>query len=220
MNKELISDISKICYTIDLPTKCPHCDTSLVPEIFESKFSRPRSKRKYVREFLDMILYCPNCDNRFFSSYGIQANGTAFRIGVYPPSKPTVAIPDILLEKYPDFAEAYTQAAIAETYNLIPLCGMGYRRALEILIKQYLISIHPNEEETIINEPLSKSYNRLNDLEKSLARGATWLGNDYVHMINKHPEYGLDDLKKYIHSLSHLITAYLTSEEADNVPHA
>lgn len=220
MLQNINSTVSGNGYEFDIPTVCPHCNTGIAPVSICEKFSKPKKKRVYIKEFLDMILYCPICDNRFLASFLITDKNITSRIGVYPTAKPVVKLPDILLDKYPDFKEAYRQAAVAESHELNPLCGMGYRRALEILIKQYLICLYPDEQDTIISESLAQSYNRLDDKERSLARGAAWLGNDYAHMVNKHPAYDVDDLKNFIHALSYLIAAYLTAEEADNVPRA
>ncbi len=220
MLKKINSNVSGNTYEFDIPTMCPYCHTNIIPEIKCENFSKPRQKRGAVKEFLEMILYCPNCDNRFFASFIITDRCSNSRMAVYPTAKPVIKLPDILLDKYPDFKEAYEQAAIAESHNLNPLCGMGYRRALEILIKQHLIGLYPDEQDTIMSESLAQSYNRLDDKEKALARGAAWLGNDYAHMVNKHLDYDIDDLKNFIHALSYLIAAYLTAEEADNIPRA
>ena len=67
---------------------------------------------------------------------------------------------------------------------------------------------------------LAKCYNQLDNKEKALARGAAWLGNDYAHMENKHPDYDITDLKNFINSLALMVSAYLTAEEADKVPRA
>ncbi len=220
MLKKINSNVSDNTYEFDLPTVCPHCNKGIAPVSLYEKFSKPKKKRGFIKEFLDIILYCPICDNRFFASFLITDKKITSRIGVYPTAKPVIKLPDILLDKYPDFIEAYRQAAVAESHGLNPLCGIGYRRALEILIKQHLIGLHPEEQDKIMGESLSQSYSRLNDTEKALARGAAWLGNDYAHMVNKHPDYDIDDLKNFIHALSYLIAAYLTAEEADNVPRA
>ena len=35
----------------------------------------------------------------------------------------------------------------------------------------------------------------------TLATAATWLGNDHAHLVTKHPEFDLDQLKVFIHML-------------------
>ena len=47
---------------------------------------------------------------------------------------------DIISELSPNFCEIYNQAYIAEQTNLMQICGTGYRKSLEFLIKDYLIS--------------------------------------------------------------------------------
>lgn len=207
-------------YQIELPTKCPFCGVSLSPRIEGKLFRRPTKLCTDVFMYAYLILFCPNCDDRFYAKYTIPDNGPSRRVAVYPVSKPKISLPTILREKYPDFWEAYRQAVIAEANNLNPLCGMGYRRALEILTKQHLIDHYDKTEAEIMKLDLAKCYNQLDNKEKALARGAAWLGNDYAHMENKHPDYDITDLKNFINSLALMVSAYLTAEEADKVPRA
>ena len=63
---------------------------------------------------------------------------------------------NIISELSPNFCEIYNQAYIAEQTNLMQICGTGYRKSLEFLIKDYLISITPEDQhETIRNKFLN-----------------------------------------------------------------
>ena len=155
-------------YQIELPTKCPFCGVSLSPRIEGKLFRRPTKLCTDVFMYAYLILFCPNCDDRFYAKYTIPDNGPSRRVAVYPVSKPKISLPTILREKYPDFWEAYRQAVIAEANNLNPLCGMGYRRALEILTKQHLID-HYDKTEAEINWRIqgdTKEYDWWSFLEK------------------------------------------------------
>lgn len=43
----------------------------------------------------------------------------------------------------------------AEQYKLLEICGVGYRKAIDFLIKDYSIANHPLEIEKIKKEMLS-----------------------------------------------------------------
>ena len=113
------------------------------------------------------------------------------------------------------FVDIYNEAEHAESEGLMEICGMGYRKALEFLIKDYLISLYPNETESIKTELLSKSINRISyDKLKKVATKSAWLGNDQAHYVQKYENRDIDDLKKYIDATVHwILTEYLTNED-------
>lgn len=45
----------------------------------------------------------------------------------------------------PNFVKIYHQAEQAENTGLSDICGLGYRKALEFLVKDYAIAFNPTE---------------------------------------------------------------------------
>ena len=73
---------------------------------------------------------------------------------------------------------------------------MGYRKALEFFVKEYVTKnlYNGKEKDSILSEPLGETIERLeNPLLQSISKASSWLGNDQTHMVQKHPEYGVDD---------------------------
>ena len=101
-------------------------------------------------------------------------------------------------------------------YCLTELCGIGYRKALEFLVKDYAISNHPEFKEQIESFPLSKCITDYIDNEKikTLAKASTWLGNDATHYVKIHESYGINDLKTFVHAFVTFIDADLAYENA------
>lgn len=100
------------------------------------------------------------------------------------------------------FVRIYNQALQAEKTGLDEICGLGYRKAFEFLIKDYLLL---NKESTfhtnIINSKLQsciKDYIEDSNI-KLIAERAVWLGNDHTHYIVKWKDKTLNDLKDLIH---------------------
>lgn len=60
----------------------------------------------------------------------------------------------------PSFYEIYDQALIADYYGLTQLVGVGLRKSLEFLIKDYCIKSHPEESQIIKNRTLSQLITR------------------------------------------------------------
>ena len=86
--------------------------------------------------------------------------------------------------------------------NLDQICGVGYRKALEFLIKDYLIS--KASDEHIINSIKStllsnciKKYVQ-NENIKNVAERATWLGNDETHYVRIWADKDVTNLKHLI----------------------
>ena len=100
----------------------------------------------------------------------------------------------------PDFCKIYNESYRAEQQGLTEICGMGYRKALEFLIKDYAISLNPNNSEEIKRKMLGQCINDYmeNDKLKALARASSWLGNDETHYVRQNIDYSLKDLKNFI----------------------
>ena len=92
---------------------------------------------------------------------------------------------------------------------------MGYRKALEFLIKDFLLLEKQEKQEDIKNWALGKCINELIDNEqlKKVASRATWLGNDQVHYKKIYTENDINDLKLLIEiAIRWIETIFLTNE--------
>lgn len=119
------------------------------------------------------------------------------RILVFPPQTVRIDFSQELMDLSPQFVKVYKQACESEFLNLDELAGMGYRKALEFVIKNFAISVHPTQEAEIKIKLLAQCIrDYINDQNiKSCAERAAWLGNDETHYIRKWKNYDLDDLK-------------------------
>ncbi|GGB26904.1 hypothetical protein GCM10011409_00260 [Lentibacillus populi] len=79
------------------------------------------------------------------------------------------------------------------------ISGIGYRKAIEFLVKDYLIFLNPENKEKILKQQLSPCINMLDNHNiKEIARRAAWLGNDETHYMRKWEDKDINDLKKLI----------------------
>lgn len=125
----------------------------------------------------------------------------------------------------PDFVLMYEQAYKAEKNNLIDLCGMGYRKSLEILITDFVLyKSNPGEK-------LKKEVMRLNLMEKikryfnddndflTCAERATWIGNDETHLVRKHTNVDIQNMKELIYVLFQRVRLKVLADEyLDKMP--
>ena len=201
-------------YFIERPKICPICGTSfggnylsahLIPTI-----------ENFNIDMLYTTYFCNNCSNCFSSEYfGNRIGG--FSIGqTYPPAFKKHTFSTHIEALSPIFVEIYNEALQAESEGLTKICGLGYRKALEFLIKDYLSFQSSNDYEEIIKTPLSNLIkNKIDNPKiKILAERCAWLGNDETHYVRKHDDYNIQDLKRFLDSMITYIDAELTVLEA------
>ena len=150
-----------------------------------------------------------NIDEYYSRDYGCI-------VSQYPASTSKTSFSKNVSLLSPKFVEVYHQAESAEASKLTELCGIGYRKALEFLVKDYAISSHPEHKEQIESSLLSKCITDYIDNEKikTLAKASAWIGNDETHYVRKHQDYNVHDLKRFIKATVAYIEYELSFAEA------
>ena len=179
---------------------CPHCNRGISPVVIFAKY-HPQSD--YTIDCYTVLL-CPNssCSNIIYFQFQYYSLGPdpISEEKVYPPSSQTPPFPPEIEESYPRFIKIYKQSLEAETRNLDEIIGLSYRKSLEILIKDFLISkvAGSPDEAAIKAETLAQSIKRLSLDIQEIAKAAAWLGNDHSHYEQRHEEMTIKDLKNFI----------------------
>ncbi|WP_177340924.1 DUF4145 domain-containing protein [Comamonas thiooxydans] len=217
-----------------LPDLCPHCNHKVSPE--ELAFSLSHNGYASRPIHLECAFQCTNldCGHLFIATYSIQeipkeeqplggdlsALVPAFKWnfslnGTYPTYVNLSTFSEEIKNLSPNFIEIFNQSEEAQSRNLLQICGIGYRKALEFLIKDYCITLHPDKEIDIKSKLLSKCINDyINDANiKIVAERAAWLGNDEAHYIKKWASKDIGDLKTLIKlSLNWIESSILTNK--------
>jgi len=174
---------------------------------------------------VEAVFRCPNsrCHEVFIGYYGAHQNGHYYLNRTEPRKYVAHSFSDTINSISSSFPTIYNQAQKAENDGLDQVCGPGYRKALEFLIKDYLIgkATGAEEKEAIEKEQLGTSIaNRIQDANiKGVAKRAAWLGNDETHYIRKWEQKDLQDLKKLIDLTVHWMEAEaLTTELMKEMP--
>jgi hypothetical protein len=133
---------------------------------------------------------------------------------VYPQTPHTAKISEGVAKISPKFVEIINQSFAAESHDLDQLVGIGLRKALEFLIKDYCICKHPDEEAEIKARPLGQCItDYISDSNiKDCAARATWLGNDETHYTRVWTEKDINDLKILIQLTKNWISNELLTE--------
>lgn len=189
---------------VGFPDSCPFCHKSITPN--------PLYGHERSRFELEVLLICPNdnCKSSFIGYYrrhNINDQTYNFRNKV---SQGTIAgreFSETIRAVSEKFEEIYNQAFSAEQQNLTEICGVGYRKALEFLIKDYAITKYPDEKEKIKKKMLGICINEYveDSRIKTVAKRAVWLGNDETHYVRRWEGKNLEDLKKLIDLTLHWV---------------
>lgn len=215
------SNIDKSTIEFTIPDYCPKCHAPFVHN-FSKAITTDKKK-------IEIFMYCNHCSSSFITKYnGFVQNPSYTSYGnnafywasdlekcepIYPENK---LFSEKIANLSPMFQNIYNQANTAESYSLNEIAGMGYRKALEFLVKDFCIHLNPNKKAEIENILLGKCISTYISDEKikNLATASTWIGNDETHYVRKHIDKDIQDMKKFIHALLYFIEYQLTVEEA------
>jgi len=202
---------------------CPHCESYVSPILIDSNNFYDESMNLTMETY---ILKCSrfNCgryymvdawlDNQFGTNkyYVIDAIKYPNNISNYSDKE----IENISS----DFIEIYNESISAENAKLLKICGCGYRKAIEFLIKDYIIYSNRNDGSFDVEKikssvkimNLIKEYFNDNPI-KSVAEKIFWLGNDETHYQRKWKNKDISDMKKLIEILLYKIKMEISYEK-------
>lgn len=200
-------------HSVELASACPICNHALIPNVLYGSLIE-YNKRSPNKAYL--LNYCASCNSEFVSLH------TAYVADLYrfqqsfPSSIPVKNFSDNIAALSPQFVKIYNESLQAENLGMDSICGMGYRKALEFLVKDYAISNHSDDKDKIEQQPLAQCIgNYITDERlKTLAKASAWLGNDQTHYIQKHSSHGLNELKQSINAFVTFIDADLAYQDA------
>jgi hypothetical protein len=211
--------------TIDrLPNECPRCHVTIEPILIGNAFTQAFA-------WLEVYFRCSNrkCQHHMIATYVFDSersrgpSGPAFNLAGTIPYKPVERnFSEPITTLSPSFATIFNQASAAEGYQLPDVAGPGYRKALEFLLKDYAIKLHPNDAPTIRKMQLANVISTyFNEPRMSVVFSrATWLGNDETHYERRWVDHDITNLKTLIVASVHFIEMeVLVSTLPAEMPH-
>lgn len=199
--------------------RCPICKKSITPKFLDGIFWLTVSDDAHI----ECHFMCPGCKHTFIGSYLSEFNYPIYDIGEIISVEPQHYEKqpfDIRIENLsPQFTKIYNQALAAETYGLNEIAGLGYRKSLEFLVKDFAIHRYPNDGEEIKKLMLSPCIKKYidNPQIKTLAERSTWIGNDEAHYIRKQADRDVGDMKAFIQATVYFIGMVLITEDAESM---
>ena len=209
-------------FSVDEPSICPICKHSLKPSLLHKDVI----KDNRGVPFLYVTYLCTHCYEAFICKFSeLTTTSTANhsysfnKLDLIAPNKyEKVSFNEYVKNVSPNFVKIYNQSLEAEHCNLDEIAGIGYRKALEFLIKDFLIKYQHEDETKVKSTALGTCINTMieNPQLKTVASRATWLGNDQTHYEQKYTDKDISDLKKLIKlSVNWIEIIYLTDEAED-----
>jgi hypothetical protein len=200
------------CSISGAPDTCPICGCKVDP-VFRHAFMRG----SVVDRMLEVVFKCTSekCNHLFIAYYDECRAGGTFDYFIWNMSRLPLKIGYKEFSKIIDniskeFPRIYNQAMLAEKNGLDQICGPGYGRALEFLIKDYLIALNPEKESEIKGLWLSKAIERIDNKNiRTCAERAAWLRNDETHYVRVWEDKDIENLKDLIE----LVVMWIESEE-------
>jgi hypothetical protein len=199
----------------ELPTLCPRCHTAAIPEILGG-IAHAVDPDSWMFPTLDVPVRCSVCQLAYIAEY----DGTPYHNGpdvndievvftftrTVPNALPLSITSPTIQAISPRFSQVFDQAAAAESDGLDEVAGAGYRRAFEILVKDYLIGKDPANRERYIKTWLGVCIKEhiTDPTIQDLAKRANETANDFVH----YKRYSGRDLKDLV-SLIDLTRAWI-----------
>lgn len=200
--------------------ECPICHFAIQPKILYTCYVENNDGFGYCTLYI--LFYCSKCRQAFLAKYLERKHGVEYQFAGHYELAPITPNSEGFSQQIntlsPTFALTYAQSQQAEASGLTEICGIGYRKSLEYLVKDYLCHIYPEQEEEIKRELLGKSIKRIeNGKIKTLAERATWIGNDETHYIRKHEDLDINVMKRFILAMVRYVDSELAFEEADAI---
>lgn len=209
-------------FLIEQIEQCPRCKGSIAPLYMGGSFKHFSYRYEKMAK-IEFYLFCPRCEQSFIGTYfasyetGKYSN---FALKSVEPLVPAKQSFNSNIEKLsPQFVKIYNQSLAAESYGLNEIAGLGYRKALEFLVKDFSIRFNPDDAETIKSMPLGSCIRQyINDDDiQLLVEKAAWLGNDEAHYVRKHNDRDTNDMKTFIAASVYLFSLKLTVEDAKSM---
>ena len=177
----------------DMPLECPHCHTAV--------YKDPSAIHELPLNTEDTAVFvgleCPVCRKHYIVVFKRdRAKKQLDFVQMIPISEEKMEFPG-LFDLSPRFEKYHRQALTAYSMGFTELAIVGFRTALEFLIKDFAIT----EENADARRTGDATFNEVvKEYMGHLAKSSNVvrvLGNDYTHYREKHPDIPAETTFKY-----------------------
>lgn len=196
---------------VETPNLCPHCHQTISPNIILI------SPLNAYTETFAVLCTCPSCKEYIVFAYKYDGHLGSTYIPYTYNKEIEYNLPEELEFISPKFKKIYIESLTAEAYQLKKITGIGFRKSIEFLIKDYLVKFLKEPQEEISKLPLGRAIQRISsDKIKALATAAVWIGNDETHYERRFDDKDVNDMKRFVRSLAYFIASEISASDADS----
>ena len=214
-----VSQMSGSAVNVTISDSCPICNRNVHPSLIKGIMVNSGS-----HGYVQIVFQCAGltCQNLFIATYTPDINPANNQFlnrfslrKIAPKTAKKEQFSESVTGLSPNFVEIYNQSLAAEAAELNQLNGIGLRKALEFLIKDYSVYKNPEKEKEIKETALGQCIkNYIDDSNvKACAQRAVWLGNDETHYVRKWEDKDINDLKTLIRLTVNWIENILLTEK-------
>lgn len=203
----------KFSYSVIESFECPCCGSKQKPHFIYGT---------YNNNILYILCYCESCQKAYIAEYSFNKPSDKYDecfyinrfIKAYPNDFKYSNFSDYIKNLSPMFVKVYDQALTANSFGLDEIAGMGFRKALEFLVKDYAISLFPNEKEKIEKMHLSDTIDRINYQPiTDIAKPCIKVLNDETHYFRKFEKVEVENINKLILAIVGILSAKFIASE-------
>jgi len=170
---------------------------------------------------LEVVFLCPRyeCQRLFIARYRWPLSSSRFHgfllAGMAPVAPQRPVVPPLVAALSPTFVEVLGEALHADALSLQQVAGVGLRKALEYLVKDFCIAQHPDRADEIKALFLARCIDSFISDGRivACAKRAVWLGNDETHYVRRWETHDVSDLKALLELTVSWIDASLRTDE-------
>jgi hypothetical protein len=204
-----------------IPDHCPYCNKGIDVRV---KGAWIHADSFEYGNIASVLFQCPkqNCRSTFVGYYESKDHPFArFRCTEIVGGNPILKEHSkLIIDSFPRYVGIYQQSEVGLSKKLEEIAGMGFRKALEFLVRDFLNLKNQESKEALESIGATKELGALleNFIEstriKELAKRAAWLGNDEAHYFRRWEEKDVNDLILLVNLVEQYIDMDLTAEAA------
>lgn len=182
-------------FQYEKPVICPHCNMGT-----DAPLSNKHNFALNGYSFIAATGKCTACGKEFFFACHNTPEKKAKNVCLYPTIQFVPYQNETLASISERFIDMFNQALQCEFNENYELAAIGYRSALEILIKDFAINELGKSIEEVSGKKLHAAigeYLNQNELVNT-ADVIRILGNDYTHYQRRYPQHDFELLKAYM----------------------
>ncbi len=176
------------------PQYCPICGIGQGGIFKEGKFFGASGVTYWFATF-----ECTECHKIYGLIFDTNKTKKQAKFRAFHPTVEPTYDDDVLGACSPRFISLYRQALMSEYHGHYDVAAIGYRAALEVLIKDYAVEELGESHKKMGDIGLAKAIKLyLDSGEAAAADVVRLLGNDYAHYLQEYPDIDFSVIKEYM----------------------